>query len=123
MPACFPLVHRLQPFCSGFDALLLCVIKKSVAVICQSHCSFFQCLLQSVTELKEAIESIGGHKALKSRQEISKHVSLTHQRRMPAHFIDIGERVEAVWSILMQQDTSVLGLVGMGGVGTHRKQL
>ena len=66
-----------------------------------------------------------GHKSLKSKEEISKDISSTQQfqRKMPEHFIDFGERVEAVWSMLMQQGTSVVGLFGMGGVGTQAQLL
>ena len=37
---------------------------------------------------------------------------------MPHHFINIGERVEAVWHLLQMPDAAVVALVGMGGIGT-----
>ena len=36
---------------------------------------------------------------------------------MPQHFINIGERSEAAWHLLLLPDTAVVALVGMGGVG------
>ena len=36
---------------------------------------------------------------------------------MPKHFMDINERVEAVWYLLQVPDTAVVALVGMGGIG------
>ena len=36
---------------------------------------------------------------------------------MPQHFINIGERMEAVWCLLQVPDTAVVALIGMGGVG------
>ena len=78
-----------------------------------------------MTELKEAIESIQEHKVLKIQQEVSKDISSAHkhQRKMPENFIHLGENVEAIWSMLMQQDASVVGLVGMGGIGTQMQLL
>ena len=38
--------------------------------------------------------------------------------KMPKHFMDIDERVEAVWHLLQVPDTAVVALVGMGGIGT-----
>ena len=36
---------------------------------------------------------------------------------MPQHFIDIGEKIEAVWHLLQMPDTAVVALVGMAGIG------
>ena len=37
--------------------------------------------------------------------------------KMPKHFMDIDERVEAVWHLLHVPDTAMVALVGMGGIG------
>ena len=39
------------------------------------------------------------------------------RREMPQHFIDFGERVEAVWGLFHESDTAVVALVGIGGIG------
>ena len=40
-----------------------------------------------------------------------------HPMEMPQHFINVGERMEAVWHQLQVPDTAVVALVGMGGIG------
>lgn len=53
----------------------------------------------------------------KSHEAKDGHASIIAQKWMPQHFIDIGDRLETVWLMLQQQDTKVVALVGMGGVG------
>ena len=36
---------------------------------------------------------------------------------MPQHFIELDDRVEAVWNKLQVPNKAVVALVGMGGIG------
>lgn len=74
-------------------------------------------LQNRLTELKGAsVEKCG---VVKNRHEISQDVAAAMKRQiqMPQHFINLNDRVEAVWSMLEVANRTVVALVGMGGVG------
>ena len=72
-----------------------------------------------LAELKEATALMGRWEVVKSRQEISQGISsaIKPQRQMPQHFIELNDRVEAVWNMLKLPNQAVVALVGMGGIG------
>ena len=72
-----------------------------------------------LAEVKEATALRGGCEGVKSRQEISQDISsaMKRQRQMPQHFIELNDRVEAVWNMLRLPNQAVVALVGMGGIG------
>ena len=75
--------------------------------------------LQIRLEFKEATALMRRCEGGKSRQEISQDISSTmkRQRQMPQHFIELNDRVEAVWNMLRLPNQAVVALVGMGGIG------
>lgn len=56
-------------------------------------------------------------KLIKLHEAKEGHTNIVSQKWKPQHFIDIADRVEAVWDILQQQGTKVVALVGRGGIG------
>ena len=76
-------------------------------------------LRNHLAELKEATALMGRCEGVKSRQEISQDISsaMKRQRQMPQHFIELNDRVEAVWNMLKLPNQAVVALVGMGGIG------
>ena len=75
--------------------------------------------LQIHLAFKEATALMGRCEVVKSRQEISQDISsaMKRQRQMPQHFIELNDRVEAVWNMLRLPNQAVVALVGMGGIG------
>ena len=71
--------------------------------------------------MEEKMRSLQEDRNVKSMQQVSEKISVTlaHLREMPEHFINHSERVEQVWQLLEKQGMSVVGLVGMGGIGRH----
>lgn len=76
-------------------------------------------LQRGIAELREEFRSLEGHRVARRMQEVSQDISttLTHLRDMPDHFMNLSERVEAVWDLLQLPDTRIVALVGMGGIG------
>ena len=76
-------------------------------------------LRNRLAELKEATALMERCEGVKSRQEISQDISsaMKRQRQMPQHFIELNDRVEAVWNMLQLPNQAVVALVGMGGIG------
>lgn len=52
-------------------------------------------------------------------ESVLQHISetVTHQQEMQQHSINLDDRVEEVWQKLHMQDTMMVALVGMGGIG------
>lgn len=81
---------------------------------------FLQIVCQGVTiKSNEAIPPKEGHKGIKDCQATLERICATqkHQTWMSHHFIDIRERVEAVWGMLQQRGGTMVALFGIGGVG------
>ena len=74
-------------------------------------------LQNRLDELTEAL--MARCEGVKSRQEISQDISsaMKRQRQMPQHFIELNDRVEAVWNMLQLPNQAVVALVGRGGIG------
>ena len=76
-------------------------------------------LQKRLAQLQITLTAVERGKIFKTREEISQDTSLAmkRQRQMPQHFIELDDRVEAVWNKLQVPNSTVVALVGMGGIG------
>ena len=75
---------------------------------------------QGVTiKSNEAITPKEGHKGIKGFRATLELICATqkHEKRISHQFIDICERVEAVWGLLQRRGATMVALFGIGGVG------
>ena len=106
--------------CCIFNFNIVCVVyieEDSLDIPTESTNSLKVDLQNSFAESREALTPMEKGRGAKSRQEISKDISLDmeRQKQMTKHFIELNDRVEAVWSKLQVPNSIDVALVGMGG--------